>query len=268
MSFGYSVGDFLTGANLTYRLIRALSESKGASIEYQEAIAELGTMQQTFLQISQMKVSDRVSQATVNAASHIVLSSMKIIGDFLMRTEKYREKLCGRGSGNSLSDSWQKMGWVLFKKEELKILRDSLQLKLSSISVLIATSHFHGEIPEQVAQYEVDDFQHSQPVSPPAYCPLQSPSNTSSATITDDECVNTGSSREACEEIGTENADGQASFEAIPENQNKNLDESFHLEKLLPSDLSAVGSSLKPRSSMIRDPQGMQMPNIHLCFLS
>lgn len=143
MSFGYSVGDFLSGANLTYQLIRALSESNGASIEYQEAIAELGAMQQTFLQVSRMKVTNNVSQATINAASHIVLSSMEIIGDFLMRTERYREKMCGRRSKNPLSDSWQKMGWVLFKKDELKLLRDSLQLKLSSISVLLATAHLY-----------------------------------------------------------------------------------------------------------------------------
>ncbi|KAJ5288962.1 hypothetical protein N7478_001992 [Penicillium angulare] len=37
MSFGVSVGDFLSGANLAYKLIRALSESNGSTMEYQEA---------------------------------------------------------------------------------------------------------------------------------------------------------------------------------------------------------------------------------------
>jgi hypothetical protein len=45
MSFGYGIGDFIAGANLSYRLIRALSESQGASMEYQEAIAEISSLQ-------------------------------------------------------------------------------------------------------------------------------------------------------------------------------------------------------------------------------
>ena len=57
MSFGYSVGDFIAGANLTYRLIRAFSETQGASHEYEEAIGELASLQQTFLQIGQAQPS-------------------------------------------------------------------------------------------------------------------------------------------------------------------------------------------------------------------
>jgi hypothetical protein len=141
MSFGYSLGDFIAGANLTYRLIRALSRTQGACMEYQEAIMELGCLQQTFLQVGQMRPNRTVSRSTINAASHIVLSSIELIGDFLAKTQKYRERLCGVGSGNAMSDSWQKMGWVLFKKEELKALRDTLHVKLTNIGILLATAH-------------------------------------------------------------------------------------------------------------------------------
>ena len=55
MSFGYSVGDVLAGANLSYRLLRVMMDSKGASGEYRDAILELGAMQQAFMQVSQMK---------------------------------------------------------------------------------------------------------------------------------------------------------------------------------------------------------------------
>lgn len=49
-------------------------------------------------------------------------------------------RLCGRTQGNMLSDSWQKMGWAVFGKEELKAPKDALHTKLSSISVLLATA--------------------------------------------------------------------------------------------------------------------------------
>lgn len=140
MSFGYSFGDFVAGANISYRLIQVLTESQGASLEYQEAIGELGTLQQTFLQVAYMRPSKNLSQATINAASHIVLSSMELIGNFLTKTKGYRERLCGRGNGNAVSDSWQKMGWVLFQKEELRELRDTLHLKLSNIGILLSTA--------------------------------------------------------------------------------------------------------------------------------
>lgn len=87
-----------------------------------------------------MTSNPTLSHATINAASCIVLSSMSIIDDFLEKTKRYRERLCGRTQGNTLSDSWQKMGWVLFRKEELKALKDALHIKLSSISVLLATA--------------------------------------------------------------------------------------------------------------------------------
>jgi hypothetical protein len=88
MSFGYSLGDFIAAANLSYQLIRVLSETKGACLEYQEAMMELGAMQQAFLQVSQMKHSDLLSRATTNSASHIVMSAMDIIADFLERSKQ------------------------------------------------------------------------------------------------------------------------------------------------------------------------------------
>jgi hypothetical protein len=98
MSFGYSVGDFIAGANLSYRLIKALSETQGAFLEYQEAIAEVASLQQMFLQqmfltVSQMRANSTLSQATINSAQLIVMSSMELIGAFLAKTQKYRERL-------------------------------------------------------------------------------------------------------------------------------------------------------------------------------
>jgi hypothetical protein len=88
MSFGYSLGDFIAAANLSYQLIRVLSETKGACLEYQEAMMELGAMQQAFLQVSQMKHSDLLPRATTNSASHIVMSAIDIIADFLERSKQ------------------------------------------------------------------------------------------------------------------------------------------------------------------------------------
>ena len=130
----------MAGANLTYRLIRALSDSKGASIEYQEAIQELGSMQHAFLSVSQMRASNILPQSTINAVSHIVLSSVQLIGDFLERTKRYREKLCASQELGSISNSWQKVGWALFGSEELRSLRNALHTRLTSIGTLLSVA--------------------------------------------------------------------------------------------------------------------------------
>ena len=73
---------------MTYRLIKALSETKGACIEYQEAMSELGALQQAFLQVGYLRPSHALSQATINAAVYIVLSSVELIVEFLSKTQK------------------------------------------------------------------------------------------------------------------------------------------------------------------------------------
>lgn len=140
MSFGFSAGDFIAGANLAYTLVRALSESRGASTEYQDAIRELGCIQQTFLQVDQMRASNLFSQATINAISWIIHTSIEIMTRFLERTEKYRQSLSGMSRQSFAKDSWGKIGWGLYKKEELTTLRDSLQTRLTSISILVSTA--------------------------------------------------------------------------------------------------------------------------------
>ena len=138
MSFGYSIGDFIAGANLTYQVIHALSSSRGACIEYQEAINELGCMQQAFLQVGHLKQSHSICPATTNAVSYLVISSMEIIGKFLERTKFYQRRLSENHSGRA--GSWQKIGWTLFKKNELVQLKDTLHMKLHAVSVLLSTS--------------------------------------------------------------------------------------------------------------------------------
>lgn len=56
------------------------------------------------------------------------------------RKQKGTESGYAGGHQEILSDSWQKMGWVLFKKDELRALKDALHLNLNSISVLLATA--------------------------------------------------------------------------------------------------------------------------------
>jgi len=139
MSFRFSAGDFVAAAWLAYKLIQALSSSSGSSMEYQQLIQDLSCIHRTLLQVEQMKSAGQLNRSTVNALMHQVASAKQPMEAFLQRIAKYRRSL-GGGSGSMAVDSWRKMGWSLQKGAEMKDLRNTLQLRLLSINVLLTTA--------------------------------------------------------------------------------------------------------------------------------
>ncbi|CAG8975184.1 hypothetical protein HYALB_00004245 [Hymenoscyphus albidus] len=163
MSFGFSVGDFITGANLCYKLFDALSGTQCPFEAYREALSEIGDLQCMFLRVRRIFENQNLPQETLNSASHIVLSSVKWTRRYLERTEKLKKRLGSDRGASRVSDSWQKIGWSLFGEDELKSLRDQMQLKLSSITLLLTTAQWRRitskRMPHQVFinKYQVLD---------------------------------------------------------------------------------------------------------------
>ena len=140
MSFGFSVGDLIGAANLTYRLIRALHGSQEAGEDYRGAIVELGCFQQALMGVSRLGSNKDFPQATFESASSIIMGSMDIIQTFLERTKKYDKRL-GKLGSSGFAQGWRKVGWTLFKAEDMKKLRDTLHARLSSLSLLLAAAN-------------------------------------------------------------------------------------------------------------------------------
>jgi hypothetical protein len=138
MSFGFSVGDFLAGAKLIADLMRVLSASKGASMEYQQLILDLQLVETTLIQIYQMCIASQLNTSAMNALACIVQSTKASITDFTLRTRKYRESLSATGSGNKVKDLWLKIGWSMYRPAEIRSLQQRLQLDLGSINCLIS----------------------------------------------------------------------------------------------------------------------------------
>ncbi|KAI0965613.1 hypothetical protein F4678DRAFT_327279 [Xylaria arbuscula] len=108
MSFGCSVGDFVTSASLTRQLIRTLSNSRGACNEYQEALVELRAMEQLFIQAGNLIQTNMFAQDTLNGIQRDrPLASIDTIGEFLERTENLKLRV-GHNSGG-LESSWSKV---------------------------------------------------------------------------------------------------------------------------------------------------------------
>ncbi|KAI0020910.1 hypothetical protein F4780DRAFT_319986 [Xylariomycetidae sp. FL0641] len=158
MSFGYSVGDLITGANLTRQLIRTLSDSRGACIEYQEALTELRAVEDAFIHTGTILQSNLFERDASNGIACIVLASLDTIEKFHQRTQNLQQRL--RSSRNGVESSWTKVGWQLFGKDELRDLTRQLNGRLTSIDVLIKTATYRKKMPSIVAQYEDKDSGH------------------------------------------------------------------------------------------------------------
>ncbi|KAF4633360.1 hypothetical protein G7Y89_g4759 [Cudoniella acicularis] len=124
MSFGFSVGDILGGASLAYQLCKALSKTGGSAKDYQQLIAELNVVHKVLLQVEQLRVSNQLAQATLNALLFTTNSANEAMEAFLADHQKYSESLKKGGSGNLLKDAWRKAKWSLdIQQEPLKFFR-------------------------------------------------------------------------------------------------------------------------------------------------
>lgn len=113
MSFGFSVGDFLAVAELAYQLSKALSDSTGATKQYQELVATLNVVHKVLLQVEELRAANQLAQATVNALLFTVNTTNVTIETFLDQHAAYNKSLKPGGSGNGVIDLFQKGKWAI-----------------------------------------------------------------------------------------------------------------------------------------------------------
>jgi hypothetical protein len=136
MSFGFSVGDLIGAANLTYKLIAALRENHDAGEEYRDAIDELGCYQTALMKVSCLARNPSVSRDTFDAASHMVMQSMDMIQSYLDQTKKYDQRL-GKAEPSGFRYGVRKIRWTLLKADDMKKLRESLQRRNAGLQLLL-----------------------------------------------------------------------------------------------------------------------------------
>lgn len=113
MSFGFSVGDFLAVAELAYQLSKALSDSTGATKQYQELIAILNIVHKVMLQVEELRAANQLAQATVNALLFTVNTTNVTMETFLDQHAAYGRSLKSGGSGNAVNDMFRKGRWAI-----------------------------------------------------------------------------------------------------------------------------------------------------------
>jgi hypothetical protein len=95
MSFGFSVGDFLTVTNLMVNIVSSLRSSGGSSSNYQELFRELDLLQRALADIGHL-TGRPLEQPSINAIKCSALNCQYVLGEFTGKLRRYEKSL---GSG-------------------------------------------------------------------------------------------------------------------------------------------------------------------------
>lgn len=155
LTFG-SVGDIIGVASLIKDIIDTLSDSRGASGEYQRTIADLHDLYHLLLKLDSLatECEQRESFITEGLTARLKAQDCRVLAeDFLDKIQKYSKSLKKGGSGNKARDVYWKLHWRMTHGEYVEDFRKKVQMQIELISMLLWTDARYG------LQMLVDGFQ-------------------------------------------------------------------------------------------------------------
>ena len=138
MSFGFSVGDFISVTLLIKEIVSALHDSSSA--EYRELVDELKLLQQALHEIEHLEAPPG-QESMVNAIRFAALICQTPLDEFARKLKKY-DILAKSDSlrRREVAKSWgRKVQWSVSMKDEVQKLRAYLAVHLGSLNVQLST---------------------------------------------------------------------------------------------------------------------------------
>ena len=125
-------GDIVTVINIVHSIYKALSDSMGASYDYQCLIRELRSFEQA-LKIAHLAitVAPPAGCDVLNVAAEIT-TCLELLKTFHDRIKSYQKALGGRKGA-----SWHKIGWSLFKADEVASYRQRISQHKQNITLFL-----------------------------------------------------------------------------------------------------------------------------------
>ena len=127
-----SIGDIVTVANIVHSIYKALSDSMGASYDYQCLVSELRSFEQA---LKMVEVAITVTPPTGRFALDIaaeITTCLEMLKTFDARISSYQKALGGRKSA-----SWRKIGWGVFKVDEVASFRQKISQHKQNIALFL-----------------------------------------------------------------------------------------------------------------------------------
>ena len=127
-----SFGDIVTAVNIVHSIYKALSDSMGASYDYQCLIRELRSFEQALKIVDlAITVAPPTGRDALDIAAEIT-TCLELLKAFHDRIKSYQKAL-GGGKGAS----WRKIGWSLFKADEVTSFRQRISQHKQNIALFL-----------------------------------------------------------------------------------------------------------------------------------
>lgn len=141
MSFGFSVGDFITAGTIVAETVSCLREAGGSRSEYQELLRELDILQLALTHLSKLETT-HFSNHSISAQLHNIrcaaLACRVPLEEFLGKIQKYEISLGLRSpDGRKIKNAARKIEWAFGKKEEVRKLQIYLSIHIGSINMML-----------------------------------------------------------------------------------------------------------------------------------
>ena len=127
-----SFGDIITAANIVHSIYKSLSDSMGASYDYQCLITELCSFEQALKTVDlAITAAPQSGRDALNIAAEIT-TCLELLKTFNNRIRSYQKAL-----GGTKGASWRKIGWSLFKADEVASFRRKIPQHKQNITLFL-----------------------------------------------------------------------------------------------------------------------------------
>jgi hypothetical protein len=127
-----AIGEIVTTAKIVHSIYKALSDSMGASYDYQCLVAELRSFEQALKAVDRaITVAPPTGRDALDIAAETT-TCLQMLQKFDDRIRSYQNALGGRKGA-----SWRKIGWSLFKADEVASFRQKISQHKNNISLFL-----------------------------------------------------------------------------------------------------------------------------------
>ena len=127
-----AIGEIVTAVKIVHTIYKALSDSMGASYDYQCLITELRSFEQA---LKTVEVAITVTPPSGRVALDIAVETttcLEMLKTFNDRITSYQNALGGRKGA-----SWRKIGWSLLKADEVASFRQKISQHKQNITLFL-----------------------------------------------------------------------------------------------------------------------------------
>jgi hypothetical protein len=136
MSFGFSVGDFITATGLICKVVQSLRAAGGAKTTHRELCVDLDVLTATLCRVHSLEL-----EGHRNEMAHLrqeCEACLKKIFEFGKKIHKFQSTLQNGGSGDPVLEVkkfWHKIEWSVLREDEVRDFKIALAVPLQRVAL-------------------------------------------------------------------------------------------------------------------------------------